>query len=87
MQFGGWGYGMDRADGTKLEHTPGGTGIALRATDILRFGYLLLRNGYWQGQSLIPADYIRPFDQFHDGPINGDAGTRRTLEMVIASIV
>jgi CubicO group peptidase (beta-lactamase class C family) len=176
MQFGGWGYGMDRADGTKLEHTPGGAGIALRATDILRFGYLLLRNGYWQGQSLIPTDYIRlcsrpspynphspfslqfevntdghvagaprdtffksgaggfclyivpsldlvaykmscidlpdpdrydlgfgaktnnidtsrdmwkphPFDQFHDGPINGDAGTRRTLEMVIASIV
>jgi CubicO group peptidase (beta-lactamase class C family) len=87
MQFGGWGYGTDRANGTKLEHTPGGAGIALRATDILRFGYLLLRNGYWQGQSLIPADYIRPFDQFHDGPINGDAGTRRTLEMVIASIV
>jgi hypothetical protein len=27
-----------------------------------------------------------PFDQFHDGPINGDASTRRTLEMVIASI-
>ncbi len=26
-------------------------------------------------------------DQFHDGPINGDAGTRRTLEMVIAAIV
>jgi hypothetical protein len=26
------------------------------------------------------------FDQFHDGPINGDAGTRRTLEMVIASV-
>lgn len=26
------------------------------------------------------------FDQFHDGPINGGAGTRRTLEMVIASV-
>jgi len=25
-------------------------------------------------------------DQFHDGPINGDAGTRRTLEMVVAAI-
>ena len=27
-----------------------------------------------------------PSDQFHDGPINGDAGTRRTLDMVIASL-
>ena len=27
-----------------------------------------------------------PFAQFHDGPINGDASTRRTLEMVIAAI-
>jgi hypothetical protein len=27
-----------------------------------------------------------PFDQFHDGPINGDAATRRALEMVVASI-
>jgi len=26
------------------------------------------------------------FDQFHDGPINGDAGTRRTLEVVIGSV-
>jgi hypothetical protein len=26
------------------------------------------------------------FDQFHDGPVNGEAGTRRTLEMVIAAI-
>jgi hypothetical protein len=26
------------------------------------------------------------FDQFHDGPINGDAGTRRALEMVIGAI-
>jgi CubicO group peptidase (beta-lactamase class C family) len=176
MQFGGWGYGMERADGTKLQHTPGGGGIALRATDMLRFGYLLLRNGYWEGHSSLPADYVRlcssrspynphspfslqfeinsdghvagaprdaffksgaggfclyigpsldlvaykmsciglpeperydlgfgaktndldssrdtwkphPFDQFHDGPIDGDAGTRRTLEMIISSIV
>ena len=49
MQFGGWGYGMERADGAKLQHTPGGGGIALRATDILRFGYLLLQDGYWEG--------------------------------------
>lgn len=175
MQFGGWGYAMERADGTRLQHTPGGGGIALRATDALRFGYLLLRNGRWSGNQIAPADYIQacsrpsaynphspfslqfevntdghvagaprdtffksgaggfciyaipsldlvvykmscvglpqperydlkfggkmpevdssrdtwephPFDQFHDGPVNGDAGTRRTLEMVVASI-
>jgi len=175
MQFGGWGYAMQRADGRKLEHTPGGGGIALRATDALRFGYLLLKNGRWADRQLVPSDYMamcrRPspynphspfslqfevnedrhvagappdaffksgaggfciyavpsldlvvykmacvglmdaarydlgyasktetgdasrdnwaphsFDQFHDGPINGDASTRRTLEMVIASI-
>jgi CubicO group peptidase (beta-lactamase class C family) len=176
MQFGGWGYDMTRADGTKLQHTPGGGGIALRATDILRFGYLLLRNGRWEDHSLIPAEHIQlcsrpspynphspfslqfevnkdghvagaprdtffksgaggfclyvvpsldlviykmscvglpeldrydlgfgakannadssrdswkphPFDQFHDGPVDGDTGTRRTLEMVLASVL
>jgi CubicO group peptidase (beta-lactamase class C family) len=175
MQFGGWGYVREQADGKKLEHTPGGGGIALRATDALRFGYLLLRDGRWGNRQLIPPEYLdhckkpspfnphspfslqfeinedrhvagaprdaffksgaggfciyavpsldlavykmscvglpdasrydlgfsgktddtegsrddwkpHPFDQFHDGPINGDAGTRRTLEMVIASI-
>ena len=28
-----------------------------------------------------------PFNQFVDGPIDGDAATRRTLEMVVASIL
>lgn len=176
LQFGGWGYDMQRADGQKLQHTPGGGGIALRSTDALRFGYLLLHNGRWKDSQIVPAEYVglcrRPspynphspfslqfeintdghvagaprdaffksgaggfcmyvvpsldlvvykmsciglvepqrydlgfgeknddpdksrdnwkphsFDQFHDGPINGDAGTRRTLEMVIASVV
>jgi CubicO group peptidase (beta-lactamase class C family) len=175
MEFGGWGYGRQAADGKKLEHTPGGGGIALRATDALRFGYLLLRNGRWANRQLVPSEYMalctkpspfnphapfslqfelnedrhvagapadaffksgaggfciyavpsldlavykmssiglpeasgydlgfsgksgqadgsrddwkpHSFDQFHDGPINGDAGTRRTLEMVIGSV-
>ncbi len=59
VQFGGWGYGMERADGTRLQHTPGGGGIALRATDALRFGYMLLRNGRWNGNQIAPADYIQ----------------------------
>src|SRR4051794_39365417 len=59
MQFGGWGYGMERSDGTKLQHTPGGGGIALRATDALRFGYLLLRKGRWNGNQVIPGEYVQ----------------------------
>jgi CubicO group peptidase (beta-lactamase class C family) len=178
MEFGGWAYAMER-NGVKLEHTPGGAGVALRATDALRFGYLLLNGGRWKGRQLAPESYVRscrqpspynphspfslqfevnadghvfgaprdtffksgaggfcvyavpsldlvvykmasmgrrgtgpeppydlgfggsrakpdesrdgwtpkPFDQFHDGPVDGDAGTRRTLEMVLAAIV
>jgi CubicO group peptidase (beta-lactamase class C family) len=175
LQFGGFGYAMQQADGRKLEHTPGGGGIALRATDALRFAYLLLHDGRWGEQQVIPAEYLamcrkasgfnphspfslqfeinldrhvagapvdaffksgaggfcvyavpsldlavykmssiglpaagqydlgfsaktgsvdgsrdewkpHAFDQFHDGPINGDAGTRRALEMVIGAI-
>ena len=175
LQFGGWGYARRAPDGKELEHTPGGGGIALRATDALRFGYLLLNNGRWGSRQVVPSNYLatckapsafnphcpfslqfeinedghvagaprdtffksgaggfciyavpsldlvvykmsciglpdashydlgfsghaasadasrdtwtpHAFDQFHDGPINGDAGTRRTLEMVIAAI-
>jgi len=40
-----------------VTHTPGG-GIALRATDMLRFGYLLLNEGHWNGKQLVPAEYV-----------------------------
>lgn len=49
----GWGY-KDRP----LSHTPGGGGIAVRATDMLRFGYLLLKEGRWAGRQIIPLDYV-----------------------------
>jgi hypothetical protein len=42
--------------------------------------------GYSDGDASRDNWKPHPFDQFHDGPINGDASTRRTLEMVIASI-
>lgn len=175
LGFGGWGYAHKGLGGEHLPHTPGGFGIALRATDALRFAYLLLKNGRWNNRQVIPAAYLNfarkpspfnphaPFsfqfevnqdghvagapqdtffksgagghcvyavpsldlavykmsslgdtgpdtydlgfsrkkaqgdssrdnwkphtpDQFHDGPIEGDAGTRRTLEMVVAAI-
>ena len=52
-----WGYGYRYAK--QVTHTPGGGGITLRATDMLRFGYLLLREGRWGDRQLVPEQYIR----------------------------
>ena len=57
MGWGEWGYALHRNGGT-LPHTPGGGSIAVRATDALRFAHLLLRQGRWGQQQLVPADYI-----------------------------
>jgi CubicO group peptidase (beta-lactamase class C family) len=173
MGFGSWGYALHR-NGSTLPHTPGGGGIALRATDAVRFAYLLLHKGRWGGRQLVPAEYVamcgrpspydphspmslmfevnadghvfgaphdaffksgaggsaiyvvpsldlaiykmsssdaqldpeltglpvsyqvdhsrdtwkpRPHDQFHDGPVGGDDGVRRLLEMVVAAVI
>jgi CubicO group peptidase (beta-lactamase class C family) len=173
MSFGSWGYALHR-NGVTLAHTPGGGGIALRATDAIRFAYLILQHGRWQGRQLVPAEYIAmcgqpspynphspfslmfevnadghvfgaprdaffksgaggsaiyivpsqdlviykmsgsdaqfdpsltglvetyqvdrsreqwkplPHDQFHDGPVGGDDGVRRLLEMVSAAVI
>jgi CubicO group peptidase (beta-lactamase class C family) len=173
MGFGTGSYAIHR-NGNTLPHTPGGGSIALRATDAVRFPYLLLHNGRWGNQQLIPADYVEmvgkpspynphspmglmfelnvdghvfgapkdayfksgaggsaiyvvpsldlvlykmsgsdaqfdpaltglpvkyeinhsrddwkplPHDQFHDGPVGGDDGVRRLLEMVVAAVI
>jgi CubicO group peptidase (beta-lactamase class C family) len=174
MGWGRWGYATHRSGGS-LPHTPGEGGIALRATDALRFGYLLAHQGQWQQRQLIPREYMallsrpspfnphspfslqfevntdghvagaprdaffksgaggfgiyvvpsldlviykmsslneetydpagtglplayspdtsrdswkpHPFNQFVDGPVSGDVGVRRTLEMVVAAVV
>jgi CubicO group peptidase (beta-lactamase class C family) len=52
-----WGYALHRGDNT-LPHTPGGADIAVRSTDALRFVYLLLHQGRWGKQQLVPADYV-----------------------------
>ncbi len=52
-----WGYG--RNDKPLVTHTPGGGSIALRATDMLRFCYLLLQKGKWKGKQIVPKDYIQ----------------------------
>ncbi len=57
MGWGPWGYALHRPAGT-LPHTPGGGSIAVRATDALRFAYLLLQKGRWGKQQLVPAAYV-----------------------------
>lgn len=56
MGWGRWGWGYQNRD---LKHTPGGGGIAPRPADMLRFAYLLMRDGRWGNQQLVPAEYVR----------------------------
>jgi len=55
--WGRWGYAMHRPN-LAMDHTPGGGSIALRSTDVLRFAYLLLRNGRWGSKQIVPAEYV-----------------------------
>ncbi len=58
MGWGPWGYCLHRGDFT-MPHANGAGSIAVHATDALRFGYCLLREGRWAGRQLVPADYVR----------------------------
>ncbi len=57
MGWGRWGFGYKNRP--LVTHTPGGGGIALRSTDMLRFCYMLLHEGQWEQQQLVPKEYIR----------------------------
>lgn len=57
MGWGPWDYCLHRGD-VRMPHANGAGSIAVHATDALRFGYCLLREGRWGGRQLIPADYI-----------------------------
>ena len=57
MGWGQWGYALHRG-GVTLPHAPGGGDIAIRSTDVLRFVYLLLHQGRWGAQQLVPAEYV-----------------------------
>jgi CubicO group peptidase (beta-lactamase class C family) len=56
LDWGEWGYGYKHV--RELTHTPGGGGIAVRATDMLRFGYLLAREGRWRDTQVVPRDHV-----------------------------
>ena len=56
LGWGRWGYGYKYA--SQVNHTPGGGGIALRSTDMLRFCYMLLHEGRWNGKQIVPEEYI-----------------------------
>jgi CubicO group peptidase (beta-lactamase class C family) len=57
LGWGRWGYGYKYAE--LVTHTPGGGGIAVRSTDMLRYGYMLLNEGRWQSRQIVPASYVR----------------------------
>ena len=55
----GWGrFTFGYREEQEVDHTPGGGGIVVRPTDMLRFGYLLLHDGNWDGKQVIPGAYV-----------------------------
>jgi CubicO group peptidase (beta-lactamase class C family) len=57
LGFGQWGW-QNRAGQNALPHNPGGGGVAVHATDALRFGYLLLHKGAWAGKQILSSGYV-----------------------------
>ncbi|MGB2715813.1 MAG: serine hydrolase, partial [Vicinamibacterales bacterium] len=66
LGWGRWGFGYRGAG--QLTRMSGGGGIALRATDMLRFAYMLLREGRWENKQIVPAEYVRHAS--HQSPYN-----------------
>ncbi len=62
MGWGPWAYCLHRGDYT-MPHANGAGSIAVHATDALRLGYCLLHDGRWNGQQLVPADYVAKCNQ------------------------
>ncbi len=57
MGWGPWSFCLYRGE-VVMKHANGAGSTALHATDALRFGYCLLRNGRWAHQQLVPASYV-----------------------------
>jgi CubicO group peptidase (beta-lactamase class C family) len=43
----------------RMFHTPGGGSIAVRSTDVLRFAYLMLHQGRWGKEQILPAEFAK----------------------------
>ena len=56
--WGAWDYCLHRGDFV-MPHANGAGSTALHATDAMRFGYCLLRDGKWAEKQIVPADYIK----------------------------
>lgn len=56
--WGAWGYCLNRGDFV-MAHANGAGSTALHATDAMRFGYCLARDGKWKDQQLVPSAYIK----------------------------
>lgn len=55
--WGAWDYCLHRGDYV-MPHANGAGSTALHATDVMRFGYCLVRDGKWEGKQLVPSAYI-----------------------------
>ncbi len=67
MRWGAWNYCLYRGN-TVLPHANGAGSIALHSTDTLRFAYMLLHQGRWGSQQLVPAEYVEMCS--HPSPYN-----------------
>lgn len=55
--WGAWDYCLHRGDFV-MPHANGAGSTALHATDVMRFGYCLARDGKWKDRQLVPSAYI-----------------------------
>ncbi|WP_316435062.1 hypothetical protein, partial [Escherichia coli] len=82
--WGRWGYAMHRP-GLAMDHTPGGGSIAMRSTDVLRFAYLLLREGRWGDRQIVPAAFVRhcgrssPYNPHYPHSLNFEVNEKRQV--------
>lgn len=56
LGWGSWGFGYKNTEA--CGHTPGGGGISICATDMLRFLYMLLHDGRWSDKQVVPKSYV-----------------------------
>jgi CubicO group peptidase (beta-lactamase class C family) len=58
MGWESWGYCLQRGD-FRMPHANGAGSIAVHATDALRFGYCLAKEGRWKNRQLVPPAYLK----------------------------